>query len=96
MIDTPRIIALLQEAKPSLQKRYGFKSLALFGSPSHSEEASPDTIELLVELSEQVGMRFFDLEEDLTKILGQKVDLIARKSLERKYFKTLKRDLVYI
>ena len=96
MIDTPRIIALLQDAKPSLQKRYGFKSLALFGSPSHSGASSGDTIELLVELSEQVGMRFFDLEEELTKILGHKVELVARKSLERKYFKTLKPDLVYI
>lgn len=96
MIDTPKIIALLQEAKPSLQKRYGFKSLAVFGSPSHGGAVSEDTVELMVELSEQVGMRFFDLEEELTKILGHKVDLIARKSLERKYFKTLKRDLVYI
>ena len=96
MIDTPKIIALLQEAKPSLQKRYGFKSLALFGSSSQGDAAAGGTIELLVELSEQVGMRFFDLEEDLTKVLGHKVELVARKSLERKYFKTLKPDLVYI
>ncbi len=97
MIDTPQIIATLQQAKASLQKRYGFKSLAIFGSYSLNNAAEgKGAIEVMVEFSEPVGMRFIDLEDELEKILHHKVDLVARKSLQPKYFKVLKQDMIYI
>lgn len=97
MIDTPQIIATLQQAKASLQKRYGFKSLALFGSYSPNTTADGEgAIEVMVEFSESVGMRIIDLEDELEKILNHKVDLVARKSLQPKYFKVLKQDMLYI
>ncbi len=97
MIDTPQIIEALQQAKGSLQKSYGFKSLALFGSNGNNADVQDEgAIDIMVEFSDAVGMRFIDLEEDLEKILNHKVNLVARKSLSPKYFKTLKRDMIYI
>ncbi len=97
MIDKQEIIETLQRAKSSLQKRYGFKSLALFGSYSSSDTVEGDNaIEVMVEFAEPVGMRIIDLEDELVKILDHKVDLVARKSLKPKYFKALKQDMVYI
>ncbi len=97
MIDTPQIIEALQQVKNSLQKSYGFKSLALFGSHSAGTASEDDgAIDVMVEFSDPVGMRFIDLEEELEKILNHKVNLVARKSLSSKYFRTLKRDMIYI
>ncbi len=97
MIDKSQIVEKLQLAKSSLQKRYGFKSLALFGShTSDTTGGNDEAIEVMVEFSDQVGMRIIDLEDELQKILGHKVDLVARKSLNPKYFKTLKPDMIYI
>ncbi len=96
-MDPEQIIAILQEAKPSLQKKYGFKTLALFGSySSKTNEEGKDDIEVMVEFAEPVGMNFIDLADELEKILNHKVDLVARKSLEPKYFKTLRQDMIYI
>ncbi len=97
MIATHQIIATLQQAKASLKKKYGFKSLAIFGSYSLNKTGEGEgAIEVMVEFSEPVGMRFIDLEEELEQILDHKVDLVARKSLESKYFKVLKQDMIYI
>ena len=97
MNDKHQIISILQQAKSSLQKRYGFKSLALFGSYSPNTAGEGEgTIDLMVEFSEPVGMRFIDLEDELEKILHHKVSLVASKSLNAKYYKTLKPDMIYI
>lgn len=97
MIDKSQIVEKLQLAKSSLQKRYGFKSLALFGSHSSDTPTEDgEAIEVMVEFSDQVGMRIIDLEDELEKILDHKVDLVSRKSLNPKYFKTLKPDMIYI
>ncbi len=97
MIATYQIIATLQQAKASLHKKYGLKSLAIFGSYSiNNAVEGKGAIEIMVEFSGPVGMRFMDLEEELEQILDHKVDLVARKSLESKYFKVLKQDMIYI
>ena len=55
----------------------------LFGSYSR-EQATPDSdIDILVELdySQKIGLKFFQMQLELEKILNHKVDLISNEAL---------------
>ena len=53
------------------------KHLALFGSVLRDDFNVDSDIDILVELEPgtRVGLRFFGMEEELSRILGRKVDL---------------------
>lgn len=97
MVDNKHIISILQKAKPALQKSYGFTSLALFGSYSRNTAVrGKSDIDVMVEFSEPIGIRFIDLADELEEILKQKVDLVSRKAIKPKYFKVIEPDLIYV
>ncbi len=97
MIDAKHIISILQEAKPALQKSYGFTSLALFGSYSRNTAThGKSDVDVMVEFAEPIGIRFIDLADELEEILNQKVDLVSRKAIKPKYFKVIEPDLIYV
>jgi predicted nucleotidyltransferase len=97
MIDKMSIISVLKEAKPSLQKSYGFTSLVLFGSYSRNTAVSGESdIDVMVEFSEPIGIRFMDLADELGEILKHKVDLVSRKAIKPKYCKVIEPDLIYV
>ena len=97
MIDHKDIISILQEAKPALQKSYGLTALALFGSCSRSTAVDGKSdIDVMVEFTEPIGIRFIDLADELEQILQQKVDLVSRKAIKPKYFEVIEPDLIYV
>ncbi len=97
MIDNKHIISILQAAKPSLQKSYGIKSIALFGSYSRNTAVpNKSDKDVMVEFSEPIGIRFIDLADELERILKYKVDLVSRKAIKPKYFKVIEPDLIYV
>lgn len=97
MVDNKHIISILQEAKPALQKSYGFTSLAIFGSYSRNTAiADKSDIDVMVEFSEPIGIRFIDLADELEEILKHKVDLVSRKAIKPKYFTVIEPDLIYV
>jgi predicted nucleotidyltransferase len=80
-----------------LQKSYGFTSLALFGSYSpNTAIPGKSDIDVVVESSESIGMRFIELADELENILKQKVDLVSRMAIKPKYFKGIEPDLIYV
>jgi len=97
MFDKDQIISILLQAKPSLQKSYGIKSLALFGSYSRNTAvAGKSDIDVMVEFSEPIGIRFIDLADELEQILKHKVDLVSRNGIRPKYFNVIEPELIYV
>ena len=97
MIDQEYIISILQEAKPALQKSYGFTAIALFGSYSRNTAIEDKSdIDVMVEFTEPIGIRFIDLADELEQILKHKVDLVSRKAIKPKYFEVIEPDLIYV
>lgn len=93
----------LQEIKHTLGKHknrlfndYPIKSLAIFGSYSRREQNDSSDIDILVEFSDKIGIRFIDLADDLEKIIGFKVDLVSKKGVKEKYLKAINSDLIYV
>jgi predicted nucleotidyltransferase len=65
---------------------HGVKRVAIFGSFARGEEAAQSDVDLLITLKPMgqrppLGLKWFGLEEDLSRVLGRKVDLISEKAL---------------
>ena len=58
-------------------RRYHVSELAVFGSAARGDMRSDSDVDILVEFEPGThpGLRFFDLEEELTTLFGRHVDL---------------------
>jgi predicted nucleotidyltransferase len=67
-----------------LFRRYHVRELAIFGSTARGEIRPDSDIEIMVEFQPDAntGWEFFELEEDLARLFGRKVDLGTKRSLK--------------
>ncbi len=93
----------LQEIKDTLGNHknrlfqdYPIKSMAIFGSYSRKEQNDSSDLDILVEFSDRIGIRFIDLADDLESIVGFKVDLVSKKGVKEKYLKSIDSELIYV
>ena len=87
---------ILTNHKDVLFKEYPIKSLAIFGSYARKEQRDKSDVDIIVEFSGKVGIRFIDLADEIEDLLGIKVDLISKKGLKDKYYQAIRSDLVYV
>jgi uncharacterized protein len=86
----------LSSHKNRLFNDYPIKSMAIFGSYSRKEQKDSSDLDILVEFSDRIGIRFIDLADELEKIVGFKVDLVSKKGIKEKYLKAIDSDLIYV
>lgn len=80
------IVKILVNSREILDQ-YNVKKIGIFGSYVREESTEKSDIDLLVETEKGMDlMTFVDLEMKLTEILGQKVDLVSIRGLN-KYLK---------
>lgn len=72
------IHAQLRAMLPELRQRYPIASLGLFGSWVRGEQRPDSDLDLLVEFDGPIGWRIVTLEDELSRRLGVKVDLVPR------------------
>ncbi len=87
---------LLGSHKERLFHDYPIKSMAIFGSYSRKEQNDSSDVDILVEFSDRIGIRFIDLAEELEEIIGFKVDLVSKRGIKEKYLKSIDSDLIYV
>ena len=97
MADKQTILAILKKVKPSLEKKYGVKDLALFGSYSRNTAVpGKSDVDVMVDFSQPIGITFIDLADELEQLLQLKVDLVSRRGIKPKYFSVIEPDLIYV
>ena len=97
MINRQIILATLKQAKPSLEKKYGVKDIALFGSYSRNTAvAGKSDVDVMVAFSQPIGLAFVDLADELEQLLQTRVDLVSRNGIKPKYFTVIEPDLIYV
>lgn len=97
MTNRQTILATLKAAKPSLEKKYGVKELALFGSYSRNTAvAGKSDVDVMVAFYQPIGLAFVDLADELEELLKMKVDLVSRNGIKPKYFTVIEPDLIYV
>lgn len=82
--------------KGRLFQDYPIKSMAIFGSYSRKEQNDSSDLDILVEFSDKIGVRFIDLADELENIIGLKVDLVSKNGIKEKYLKSIDSDLIYV
>ena len=70
------------------RRRNHIRRLALFGSVLRSDFSPESDVDVLVEFEpgHRLGLAFFALQDELSELLGRKVDLNTREDLSR-YFR---------
>lgn len=77
------VLRILRQKNAELTKKFGVKSLSLFGSVARNEAASDSDVDLLVEFNRPVGyFGLFALQDYLEDLLGCPVDLGTPDSLK--------------
>jgi len=81
---TPEI-EIADDVLSDLCRRYQVKALYVFGSAARNEMRPDSDVDFMVELqpNHTIGLRFFDLQRELAQLVGRKVDLESKESLNR-------------
>jgi uncharacterized protein len=68
-----------------LCRKYGIAELAVFGSVARGDAGPDSDVDLLYVRvpGNDLGMAYFDLQEDLERLFGRRVDLVAKDGLHR-------------
>jgi len=88
---------VLRERKEELRVKYKVKELGIFGSYVRGEENEESDLDILVEFYETPSLlKFINLENYLSDLLGRKVDLVMKKALKPNIGKAILREVIQI
>ena len=77
------IKSILIGQKETLRQNYNIKSISIFGSYAKGKQKPTSDIDILVEFEKPISLlKFIELENYLSNILGIKVDLVVKKALK--------------
>ena len=89
----------LKRHKKELEGRYGVKQIGVFGSYVRGEQKGGSDLDILVEFEPDAEMdliKFVELEEYLSELLGVKVDLVTKSALKPRIGKRILQEVVYL
>ncbi len=97
MLNSKDIKEKLQRHLDALRVQYGVDRRGLFGSFVRDEQRPGSDIDLLVEFARPVGLfKFIELENQLSELLGGKVDLVTRNALKSQIGKRILDEVKYV
>lgn len=83
----------LAELKPWLESQ-GIRRVRVFGSVARDEAGAGSDLDLLVDFDTTPGLRFFAIEQELSKKLGVKVELVTERALAPDIRSTALKDVI--
>jgi uncharacterized protein len=84
----------LQQQMPMLRKHYKVDSLGVFGSYVRKEQVPGSDLDILVTFQEPPGLiKFIEMENYLSDLLGVKVDLVMKDALKPRIGKRILKEL---
>jgi predicted nucleotidyltransferase len=86
----------LELLKPELMEKYPLAFIGIFGSVARGEDTDESDIDILVDFTGPIGIRFIDLAEELEQKLGRRVDLVSRRGFRESRYKYIEPDIVYV
>ena len=90
-------LALLSRHKPEMQRRFGVRSMALFGSRAREQSHPNSDVDVLVEFDgPATSSRYFGLQFFLEDLQGAPVDLVTERALRPQLRPFVERDLMHV
>ncbi|MBW1911430.1 MAG: nucleotidyltransferase family protein [Deltaproteobacteria bacterium] len=89
------LIQRLRQQMPDLSERYRVNSLGVFGSYVRQEQQADSDLDLLITFHEPPSLlKFIELENYLSDLLGVKVDLVMQSALKPRIGKRILSEVV--
>lgn len=90
-------VALLNAHKVELEKRFGVKTLALFGSTARNTAGTRSDLDILVDFDgPATSQRYFGVQFYLEDLFGCPVDLVTEKALRPELRPYIEQEAVYV
>jgi len=96
---TKEIIDKIKTELPDIKKKYSIKSLGIFGSYIRNEQKNDSDLDMLIEFEDEAVITLIDfvqLENYLSDLLNNKVDLVMKKSLKPRIGKQILEEVLYL
>ena len=91
------IINILNGHKEELKEKYGVKEIGIFGSYVRGKYKEKSDLDILVEFEEdaKIGLlKFVNMENYLSELIGVKVDLVEKSELKPRIGKHILKEVV--
>jgi predicted nucleotidyltransferase len=97
MYSKARILEILKDRKPDLQKRYPISELGLFGSYARGDFNEQSDIDILVDFNARIdGFDYIRLAHELEDAFKYKIDMVSRKGIKPKYLPFVEKSLIHV
>ena len=91
------ILKILSQHLVQMRNEYGVEKIGVFGSVVNEEQTLTSDVDVLVEFSRAIGMvKFLQLENNLQKLLGSKVDLVTRNALKKHIGRQILQEVQFV
>ena len=91
------ILDSLREAGPELRRKYGVKSLAIFGSMARGDDHDGSDVDVLVTFEDTTSFdNYMGLKLDLEDLFGRRVDLLTPKALRPSMQSEIDREAILV
>lgn len=88
---------ILQEHKAELKEKYGVREIGIFGSYVRGEQRRRSDVDILVEFDVVPGLlKFIELEDYLSRLLGVRVDLVRKASIRKELRERILSEVVML
>jgi predicted nucleotidyltransferase len=92
-----QLIEILHRQLPALAERYQVESLGVFGSYVRHEQSPESDLDVLVTFYEPPSLlKFIELENYLSDILGVKIDLVMKDALKPRIGERISQEVVAV
>lgn len=96
-VNLAQLMQILQEQLPLLAEQYRVESLGVFGSYVRDEQSPDSDLDLLVTFHEPPSLlRFIELENHISDLLGVKVDLVMKDALKPRIGERILNEVVTV
>jgi len=96
-MDRQTILDRLNAEAPGLRKKYGVKSLSVFGSMARGDDHEGSDVDVLVTFDGPATFRrFMGLKLDLEELFGRRVDLLTPKCLGPEMEVEIEREAILV
>lgn len=87
----------LLQIKPRLQQVYQVTELGIFGSYARQEQTEVSDVDVLIDYDQAPTLfKLVELREDLSNVLGMKVDVVTKNGLKPRIRERVLSEVVYL
>ena len=91
------ILERLNAEAPGLRRKYGVKSLAVFGSMARGDDREGSDVDILVTFEHKATFdNFMGLKLDLEELIGRPVDLLTPRSLRPDMQAEIEKEAIHV